>query len=67
MNAKQIREDAIRATRGQIRFVGSDPITASEFDIEMACSEVRPEFANDASENQWKLFIREFKKWQKVQ
>lgn len=65
MNAKQTRRDAIRATRGQMRFTGTDPKSASAFEIEAACSEVRPEFCKSASDNQWKLFICEFKKWQR--
>lgn len=67
MKANEIRQDAISATRGQLRFVGADPITATEKDIEFAASDARPGFCNTASDNQWKLFIREFKKWQKGQ
>ena len=65
MNAQEIRTDAIRATRGQLRFVGVEPQTATPYEIEAACNEVRPEFAKHASDNQWKLFISEFKRWQK--
>jgi len=48
-----------------MRFTGTDPKSASAFEIEAACSEVRPEFCKSASDNQWKLFICEFKKWQR--
>jgi hypothetical protein len=48
-----------------MRFAGTDPKSASCFEIEAACSEVRPEFCKSVSDNQWKLFIREFKKWQR--
>jgi len=65
MNGQQTRQDAVRATRGQLRFIGIDPVTASAFDIESAANEVRPEFCQNVSDNQWKLFIREFKKWQR--
>ena len=65
MNAYQARKYAIQATRGQLRFVCVDPITASEKDIEFAASEADPKFCEIASDNQWKLFIREFKKWQR--
>lgn len=67
MNAQQKRQDAISATRGQLRFSGVNPISANEFDIESAANEVRPEFCKTVSDNQWKLFIREFKKWQRGQ
>ena len=65
MNAKQIRQDLISATRGQIRFSGGDPKTANKFQIEAALNEVRPEFASTASDNQFNQFMREFRKWQK--
>lgn len=65
MNAKQIRQDAISATRGQIRFSGNDPKTADNFQIEAALNEVRPQFASQASSNQFNQFMREFRKWQK--
>lgn len=65
MNAQETRQDAIRATRGQMRRAGGDPKTATAYEIEMVCDEVRQEFANNCSDNQWKLFIREFKKWQR--
>lgn len=67
MNAKQERRYTISATRGQLRFVGVDPVTATVFDIESAANEVNPSFCQSASDSQWKLFIREFKKWQRGQ
>lgn len=63
----QTRQDAISAVRGQLRHVGVDPTTATEFQIELALSEVRPEFQVNASDAQWKLFMQEFKKWQRSQ
>lgn len=66
MSAKQIRQDAIRATRGQLRFVGADPKTASAYDIEAALNEARPEFARNVSGNQFNLFMREFRRWQRT-
>lgn len=65
MNAKQIRQDAISATRGQLRHCGYDPKTVSAFEIEAALNEVRPQFASKASDNQFNQFMREFRKWQK--
>lgn len=66
MNAKQTRQDVISATRGQIRFSGGDPKTANKFQIEAAANEVRPMFCAQASDNQWKLFMVEFHKWQEA-
>ena len=67
MSAKQIREYAISATRGQLRFCGVDPKTADKFQIESALNEAAPNFAQIASDNQYKLFMQEFRKWQKQQ
>lgn len=65
MNAKQIRQDAISATRGQLRYCQCDPKTATNFDIENALNAVRPNFARNASDNQFELFMREFRNWQR--
>lgn len=65
MNAKQIRQDAISATRGQLRHCQCDPKTATSFEIEGALNAVRPHFARNASDNQFKLFMSEFRKWQR--
>lgn len=65
MNAKQIRQDAISATRGQLRHCGYDPKTVNAFEIEAALNEVRPAFANTVSDNQFDQFMREFRKWQR--
>ena len=65
MNAKQIRQDAISATRGQIRHCGSDPKFSDNYEIEEALNAVRPSFATNASNNQFKMFMQEFRKWQR--
>ena len=65
MNAKQTRQDAISATRGQLRHCQCDPKLANNFEIESALNAVRPNFAQTASDNQFNLFMREFRKWQK--
>lgn len=67
MNAKEIRQQAIQATRGHMRVNGMNPIDATEKDIEFAVSDADVEFSKTASDNQWKLFVREFKKWQREQ
>lgn len=64
MNAKQIRQNAISATRGQLRFCGVEPKTANKFQIELALNEASPAFARNASDNQFKMFMRDFKRWQ---
>ena len=65
MNAQEKRQHAIQATRGHMRVQGINPTTATAKDIEFAVSEADAEFSEEATDNQWKLFIAEFKKLQK--
>lgn len=64
------REIAVRATRAQMRALGIDPARAAEYDIEAVISDMPDNtmagaFYRDASDNQWKLFLRDFRRWQR--
>lgn len=64
------REIAIRAVRAQLRALGIDPVTATAYDVEAVISDMPAAtlagaFYRDASDNQWRLFLREFRAWQR--
>ena len=70
MNAATRREIAMRAVRAQLRALGIDPATATAYDIEAVISDMPADtvagaFYRDASDNQWRLFLREFRAWQR--
>ncbi len=60
MNAKDRREHAVRSVWYRIENAGNDPTRTDDYTLDLVCQEVAPTFIHEASDNQWKLFLREF-------
>jgi hypothetical protein len=70
MTLKERREIALSAARGQLRAHGIEPKAATIDEYEAALDElawqgtIAGDWYLEASDNQWKMFKRDLRKWQ---